>query len=335
MANKRTPTIYDVATAAQVSISTVSRVLNNPDKVNNTTRSAVMEAINNLGFVPKAEARARALKESRRIGVLTPFLTAPSFVQRLRGAASALQSTSYELIIFTVDSISALNHYLETLPLTGNLDGLIVISLQFNDRYARQLVDHGLETVLIEYPQRILSSVEIDDVAGGRMAAEYLLQKGHKKLGFVGDTTSTPDFSIHPIALRLHGFRQGLLDAGIRLKEENTLLVTYDVESTRRKAREFLAPPGRHSAIFAATDLQAIGILRAARDLGIRVPQDLAILGFDDLDAAEYVGLTTIRQLLDESGRIATELLLSRINDPARSVQHIQIPLNIIERETA
>jgi DNA-binding LacI/PurR family transcriptional regulator len=335
MANKRSPTIYDVATAAQVSISTVSRVLNNPDKVNDTTRGTVLQAINNLGFVPKAEARARALKEFRRIGVLTPFFTAPSFVQRLRGAAAALQSSSYELIIFTVDSSSALNHYLETLPLTGNLDGLIVISLQFNDRYARQLVDHVLETVLIEYPQRVLSSVEIDDVAGGRMAAEYLLQKGHKKLGFVGDTTATPDFSVHPIALRLRGFRQGLQEAGLRLKEEDTLLVTYDVETTRQKAREFLSPSRQYSAIFAATDLQAIGILRAARDLGLRVPQDLAILGFDDLDVAEYVGLTTIRQHLDETGRIATELLLSRINDPIRPVQHIHIPLNIVERETA
>jgi DNA-binding LacI/PurR family transcriptional regulator len=334
MGNKRSPTIYDVATAAQVSISTVSRVLNNPDKVNDATRSTVLEAINNLGFVPKAEARARALKEFRRIGVLTPFFTAPSFVQRLRGAASALQSTSDELIIFTVDSISALNHYLETLPLTGNLDGLIVISMQFNDRYARQLVEHGLETVLIEYPQKILSSIEIDDVAGGRMAAEYLLQKGHKKLGFVGDTAATPDFNVHPIALRLSGFRQGLQDAGMRLKEENTLLVKYDVESTRQKAHEFLSPPLQHSAIFAATDLQAIGILRAARDLGIRVPQDLAILGFDDLDVAEYVGLTTINQHLDESGGVAVELLLSRLVGPTRAIQHIQLPLNIIERET-
>jgi LacI family transcriptional regulator, galactose operon repressor len=334
MNNKPSPTIYDVATAAQVSISTVSRVLNNPEKVNDVTRSSVLEAINKLGFVPKAEARARALKEFRRIGVLTPFFTAPSFVQRLRGVASALQPTNYELIIFAVDSLSDLNSYLETLPLTGNLNGLIVLSLQFNDHYARHLVDHGLETVLIEYPQRILSSVEIDDVAGGRMAAEYLLQKGHRKLGFAGDTT-IPDFGIHPISLRLRGFREGLQDAGVRLEEENILLVTYDVESTRKKAHEFLTSPQRPTGMFAATDLQAIGILRAARDLGLRVPQDLAILGFDDLDVAEYTGLTTISQHLDESGRVAVELLLSRLVDPTRSIQHIQIPLTIVERETA
>jgi LacI family transcriptional regulator len=333
MVGKPSPTIYDVANAAQVSISTVSRVLNKPEKVNEATRSAVLEAINKLGFVPKAEARARALKEFRRIGVLTPFFTAPSFVQRLRGVASALQSTSYELIIFAVDSLSALNSYLETLPLTGNLDGLIVLSLQFKDHYARQLVDHGLETVLIEYPQRILSSVEIDDVTGGRMAAEYLLKKGHRNLGFAGDTT-IPDFGIHPISLRLRGFREGLQDAGLRLDKENTLVVPYDVESTRQKAREFLTSPHRPTGMFAATDLQAIGILRAARDLGLHIPQDLAILGFDDLDVAEYVGMTTISQHLDESGRVAVELLLSRLVDPARSIQHIQLPLTIVERET-
>ena len=179
MPAKASPTIYDVASAAQVSISTVSRVLNNPEKVNGATRNAVLEAINKLGFVPKAEARARALKEFRRIGVLTPFFTAPSFVQRLRGIASALQSTSYELIIFTVDSLSALNGYLETLPLTGNLDGLIVLSLQFKDHYASQLVNHGLETVLIEYPQRILLSPD------PAVRAEPVLTLGQAGLQFL------------------------------------------------------------------------------------------------------------------------------------------------------
>ena len=167
------------------------------------------------------------------------------------------------------------------------------------------------------------------------MAAEYLLQKGHKKFCFVGDTTTVPDFGVHPIGLRLRGFRQGLQDAGFRLKEEDILLVSYDVETTRQKAREFLASSKQHTALFAATDLQAIGILRAARDLGIRVPQDLAILGFDDLDVAEYVGLTTISQHLDESGCVAVELLLSRMVGPGRAIQHIQLPLNLVERETA
>jgi len=328
-----TPTIYDVAAAAKVSISTVSRVLNRPETVNEETRTAVLKAINGLGFIPKAEARARALKDYRRIGVLTPFFTAPSFVQRLRGVASALQSSSYELIIFTVDSASQLNAYLESLPLTGNLDGLIILSLQFDDRYAVRLAEHRLETVLIEYPHRILSSVEIDDVAGGRLAADFLLKKGHCSLGFVGDTTIL-EFGIHPITLRLSGFRQALDEAGVKFSEENALLVPYNMEETRQKGRAFLSRPNPPTAIFAATDLQAIGIMKAARDLGLRVPQDVAILGFDDLDVAEYVGLTTIRQHLDESGKVAVELLFARLGNPNRSIQHIRLPLEIVERET-
>jgi DNA-binding LacI/PurR family transcriptional regulator len=330
---KPSPTIYDVASAAGVSISTVSRVLNNPEKVNAETRTVVMAAIDRLCFVPRADARARAMRENHRIGVITPFFTAPSFVQRLRGVASALNSINYELIIFAVDTVEKLNNHLETLPLTGNLDGLIALSLQINDRSAERLVSHNLATVLIEFPHRSLSSVEIDDAAGGQMAAEYLVSKGHRRIGFAGDTT-IPEFGLHPITRRLAGFRTGLEKYGLPLKEKDTLLIPYDVEATRRAATTYLRHPDRPTAFFAATDLQAIGILNAARDLGLRTPQDLAVMGFDNLDAAGYVGLTTIDQHLDESGRVAVELLLSRMANPLRAVQHIRLPLTVVERDT-
>jgi len=333
MARKTAPTIYDVASTAGVSISTVSRVLNNPEKVNEETRSVVLEAINQLGFVPKAEARARALQQNRRIGVLSPFFTAPSFVQRLRGAASALQSTNYELVIYTVDSASVMNNYLETLPLTGNLDGLLVLSLQFDNKYAQHIAEYELETVLVEYPHNILSSVEIDNASGGQMAADFLFSRGHTRLGFAGDTV-VPEFGVHPITQRLQGFRETLLQNGVSLLDEDIMLVPYDVEMTRKTALEYLQRPERPTAIFAATDLQAIGILKAARDLGLHVPADLAVMGFDDLDVADFMGLTTIRQYLDESGRIAIELLLSRIANPGRAIQHIKLPLSLVERET-
>lgn len=331
---KHLPTIYDVASTAGVSISTVSRVLNDPQKVNEETRGAIMTAIEKLGYIPKAEARARALKETRRIGVLTPFFTAPSFVQRLRGIATALAPSNYELVIYTVDTLARLHGYVDSLPLTRNLDGLIVMSLNFDNTLAARLVEHGLETVLIEYPQRLLSSVEIDDILGGSMAAEYLLKKGHRRLAFLGDT-DLPEFGVHPINHRLVGFRRTLLEAGIELPDGYIRLVPYDMETTRQHTREMLnmAPPP--TAIFAATDLQAMGVLKAARDLGLKVPDDLAVIGFDDLDQADYIGLTTIRQHLDESGRIAVELLLSRLADPDRPVQHVHLPLTLIERITA
>ena len=125
----RNPTIYDVARMAGVSISTVSRVINASPNVSQATKTRVLDAIDSLGFVPKAEARARAMKDFARIGVLTPFFTAPAFVQRLRGVAESLLATRYELTIYTVESIEHLNHYLATLPVTGHLEGLSLIHI--------------------------------------------------------------------------------------------------------------------------------------------------------------------------------------------------------------
>src|SRR5690349_24330439 len=139
--SKRTPTIYDVAAQAGVSISTISRVLNAPDKVNPQTRKRIMDAIDKLGFVPTAEARARALQGTGRIGVLTPFFTAPSFVQRLRGTASALSKANYELVIYPVDTMEHLRGYLSSIPLMGTVDGLIIMSLFVGDKDAQRLND--------------------------------------------------------------------------------------------------------------------------------------------------------------------------------------------------
>ena len=332
--SKKNPTIYDVAELSGVSISTISRVLNAPDKVNSDTRERVFQAIDKLAFVPKAEARARALRQTGRIGVITPFFTAPSFVQRLRGIAGVLSRENYELVIYTVESSEQLKSYLASIPLTGNLDGLVIMSLPIMEDAAHRLLEHNIPTVLIEYPHPTLSSVEIDDVQGGRLAAEYLISKGHRRIAFLGDT-DLPEYAIHPVSMRLSGFRQALDEAGIFLPEEFVCLAPYTQEQTRQAASDLLRIQEPPTAIFAATDFQALGVLKAARHLNVKVPERLAVVGFDDLDMAEYADLTTVRQYLDESGRLAVEILLSRIADPSRPAQHIHIPLAIVERETA
>jgi DNA-binding LacI/PurR family transcriptional regulator len=327
-------TIYDVAKHAGVSITTVSRMLNTPDKVNAVTREKVVAAIDMLEFVPKAEARARAMQRTGRIGVITPFFTAPSFIQRLRGIAATLSPKNYELVIYTVDSSNHLQGYLSSLPLTGNLDGLIILSLPVGDIEVRRLIDHGLPTVLIEYPHPKLNCVEIDDVEGGYMATTYLLGKGHRRVAFLGDT-DLPEYSIHPVSLRLSGFRRALKKARIKLPETFVRLAPYSQEQTRKVAKELLNLPEPPTAIFVATDFQALGVLKAARQLNIEVPEQLAVIGFDDLDMAEYADLTTISQHLDESGRLAVELLLAQIESPSRPPRHVKLPLTLIERQTA
>ncbi len=327
------PTIYDVASKAGLSISTVSRVLNFPDQVNESTRNKVLSAIDELGYVPKAEARARALSSARRIGVITPFFTAPSFVQRLRGIDATLSSTNYELIIYTVDSLDRLKGYLASLPITGSLDGLIVMSLPVDPQDAERIHRQNLETVLIEHRSNDFSSVEIDDYAGGEMAAEYLLSKGHQRVAFIGDITP-PNYAIRPVVLRCEGFHAALEKAGFPQPSEYTVSCWYTQMHSRQAARKLLSLPQPPTAIFAAADIQAIAVMKVAREMGLKIPQDIAILGFDDLDMADYVGLSTIRQPLDDSGRIAAELLLARMGDHERQPQHVKLSLSIVERDS-
>jgi DNA-binding LacI/PurR family transcriptional regulator len=330
----RNPTIYDVAKHAGVSITTVSRMLNDPDRVNSETRKRVLASIDGLGFVPKAEARARAMQKNGRIGVISPFFTAPSFIQRLRGIAGALSPRNFELVVYTVDSTDHLQRYLSTLPLTGNLGGLIILSLPVGDTEARRLIDHGLPTVLIEYPHPRLNCVEIDDVQGGRMAATYLLKKGHRRIAFLGDT-DLPEYAIHPVSLRLTGFRQALKEQGVDLPDILVRLAPYSQEQTRQVARELLSLSEPPTAIFAATDFQALGVLKAAHQLNVTVPDKLAVIGFDDLDMAEYADLTTISQHLDESGKLAVEILISQMESSSPLPRQVKIPLTLIERNTA
>jgi LacI family transcriptional regulator len=333
MPRKKTPTIYDVAERSGISISTVSRVLNNPEKVNPETRATVLDAIDRLGFVPKAEARARALSKTNRIGVITPFFTAPSFVQRLRGVASALAASNYELVIYTVDSSDRLQEYLSSIPFTGNLDGLIVMSLPIQKKDAKRLIEHGLETVLVEHSHPELNCIEIDDVRGGHMAAEYLLAKGHQRIAFVGDE-EPHDFELHPAGLRLEGFRAAMKNAGIRIPAEYVQLFDNTQEQAMQTARRLLSLPKPPTAIFAAADVQALSVLKVAREMNVKVPEQLAVIGFDDIDSAEFMDLTTIRQHLDESGKLAVEILFARIAEPARPPQHVKLPLKLIERQT-
>lgn len=327
-------TVYEVAKKAGVSIATVSRVLNTPDRVNEGTRTRVYQAIDALGFVPKAEAAARARKMHGRVGVLAPFFTFPSFVARLRGVASAVSDSPYELLIYNVDSSSRRIGWLASLPVNRRIDGLIVMALPFDEEAGDRLVIHDLPTVLIEFSRPRFSSVRIDDAQGGAMAAAHLCSIGRTRCGFVGDA-DVPDYALPTSDMRLEGFRKGLAEHGLDLPDRYIERASHGRETARRAAHTLLDLPEPPNAIFAASDTQAMGVLQAARERGLGVPDQLAVVGFDDIDMADYIGLTTIRQPLEESGRVAVDLLLSRLADPSRPAQDVWLPLTLVKRQTA
>ncbi len=327
------PTIYDVAERSGLSIATVSRVLNSPERVSEVSRQKVMEAIDHLGFVPMAEARARVLRNTGRIGVVTPFFTSPSFTDRLRGVASALSASRYELVIYTVDSIERLNSYLSTLPLTGNLDGLIVISLPVDQAAAQRLIANQLETVLIEYAHPSFSAILVDDRGGGRLAARHLVEKGHRRCACVyyGEQ---PEHSIHPEVQRFQGFREALAEHGVELPDDYIKYVPITRKGISEKLRELFSLPEPPTGIFAPSDDLAIRVIHRARELGFHTPRDISVIGFDGIEISEHIDLTTISQRLRDSGEMAVELLLSRLADSGRPIQHIQLQAHLEERGT-
>jgi LacI family transcriptional regulator len=327
-----TSTIYDVAKRAGVSRSTVSLALNAPNRVKPATLARVLAAIDELKFVPKSEAVSRARRGVGRIGVIAPFTTYPSFARRLNGVLGATRSHSCEVVVY--DEASAATSTLATLPLTQRLDGMIVMSIPFDDDIAERLADQNLTAVLVELERPGFSSVTIDDAAGGRMAAKLLRQRGHERVAFLGERQMTDHRYLLQSDARLNGFREELLAAGVDLPDSRVRLVDHNLAAASTATDELLSLNEPPTAIFAHDDTLAAAALRTARVRGLDVPDDLAVIGFDDSEVAELLGLTSIRQPLEESGQTAAETLLGELANPNRSLQHITLRLTLVERET-
>ena len=309
--------------------------LNSPEKVNEATRARVLAAIDRLGFVPKAEAAARARKDHGRIGVLAPFFTLPSFVERLRGVANALDDSPYELAIYNVDSSARRDGYLASLPVTRRLDGLIIMALPFDQMAAQRLAEPSPGNRADGVFARIFSSIRIDDRAGGQTGGRVLASEEASSLRVCGRCRTARLRHSHQ-RLALGGISRSLdRQPACSCREEYVALAPHSRENARLSAHRLLDLPEPPTAIFAASDNQALGVLKAARERRLSIPNELAVIGFDDVDIADFVGLTTIRQPLEESGRVAVDLLLARLVDPSRPPQHIRLPLTLVRRETA
>ncbi|MBP7095141.1 MAG: LacI family DNA-binding transcriptional regulator [Spirochaetia bacterium] len=330
-------TIYDVAARAGVSIATVSRVLNEPAKVQESTRAAVLAVMRELGFVPRAEAVARARTRFRRIAVLVPFFTEPSFSQRLRGVSDALSAASHELVIYAVKSQAALEEYVDLVCAPDRVDGVILISLKLPGRSLDCLRKSGLPCVFIEAGVEGFDAVAVDNRQGGRMAARWLLELGFRRVAFVGEHSSQP-FAVNSTDERLQGFLEAFEEAGVPVDERLVHVAEYpkgagfahgDLEA---ELAAVIGDEPRPEAIFATSDLIAARLAKIANGMGLSVPRDLALLGFDDVDLAEYLGLSTISQALDESGRLAASMLLERIERPDSPPRTSIIGLEIVRR---
>jgi DNA-binding LacI/PurR family transcriptional regulator len=328
-----TPSIRDVAQRAGVSVATVSRVLNASARVAPSKAAEVHRAIEDLGFRPNSVARALSLGRTGTVGVVAPFFTHWGTLGRLRGITDRVAAEDYDLMIFDVETPKQREDALVKLARRDRVDGLLVVSVPLADDEVSRLRRDALPAVLVDVAHPALSRVTIDDVAGGRIAAEHLIQRGHTRIGFVGDLPDNP-LGFTSSEYRLAGYRDALTAAGLAMDERLIRRGVHGRETARALAGELLAGPEPPSAVFAASDTQAIGVLEAAAAAGLEVPGELAVVGFDDVELAGILGLTTVRQPLAQIGCDAMELLLAELGDGPGDPVEIVHPLSLIERRT-
>jgi DNA-binding LacI/PurR family transcriptional regulator len=322
-------TIYEVADRAKVSIATVSNVMNKPDRVSPGTRQRVLAAADELGFVPKVQAVTLARRGTGRVGVMAPFTSYGSYLRRLSGLLTTAAELEIDVVVFDHESAAlASSPVLASMPIHGRLDGLIVMGLRIEDAIAARLRERNLPTVAVDADSALFSRVVIDDNEGGRLAAAHLLDRGHRRVGYLVER-QVSDYESQAIR-RLSGFKHVIEAAGGEVVVANS---DNSVDHARRAAALLLDLADRPSAVMAHHDALAVGVLLAARDRGLRVPGDVAVMGFDDGEAATAADLTTVRQPFEESGSTALGVLLGHIDgSDLRSTTVLDVRL--VERST-
>ena len=312
---KKTVTIRDVAKRAGVSIATASRALNGKQVVNAQTRDRILAVVDELGFRPSPAARRLSLGRTLTVGVVVSFLTRPQAAERLRGVDAVLTDSEFDLVIYNVESVQKRDQYLASLGHSQRTDGLLVLSLPPPDAAAPALREAPVPVVFIDVHTPSVAELPRvigDDSGGGALAARHLVSLGHRRIAFIGDALEDP-FGFTSSRDREAGLRHELATAGIGIPPEWIGHGAHGRYEARSLARRILTTDDRPTAVFAASDTQALGVIAAARELGLHVPEDLSVIGYDDIEAADYVGLTTIRQQLFESGRRGAEMLLAEI----------------------
>ena len=328
-------TIKDVAQVAGVGIGTVSRVLNGGLHVKEETRLRVFAAIDSLDYQPNQAARRLSSGKTYSIGIVTPFFTRPSFAERLQGIEQALRESDYDLVLYSTTTAENFESRVYSLIKEQRVDGLILLNIpqSLSDQLQQDFPSFPL-VVLDSHSPTNFPCLMIDDVLGGRMATEALVKNGYTRLGYFCD--SYADVFGRSAAFRYQGFSEVLRTYGLpHVVDWHCLIPYFDTQAVAQVAYACLSQPDRPNAIFASSDINAFTIINVARQLQLRIPQDLAVIGYDDIEAATYMNLTTIRQPLQMSGQLATQVLLNLLDGTPNKLDfpHV-LPLEYIARET-
>ncbi len=325
------PTIYDIAREANVSIATVSKVINGIGRVSDATRKRVLQIVADLNFEPNVVASALAGGNTRTIGLLLPDVNNPYFSEIVRGAEDEAFGRGYSVLICNTDHNAKKEHeYIRTLR-QKQMDGIAIATGSTPAQTIEELVEGKIPVVLLS--RSILgasvATVAVDSYAGGRLAAEYLISLGHKAVGYLSEP-----LTVTSSVERLRGFQEVMDEHG-----RTTVLSSdhgFGITTGQRMAAQLLSNP-EITALFGANDQLAVGALQACREMGRKVPEQISVVGFDDTVFAKIVTptLTTVAQPMYQMGAQTLRLLIEAIETGVQPTKSIVFPPELMIRESA
>lgn len=324
--------IKDVARKAGVSISTVSRVINSSKPVKLKTKDKVLDAIEELGYRPNAIARSLKIKHTKSIGIMTPDIANQFYPEVVRGIEDVANMYEYTIFLCNTD----LNEEKELQYFTEleekQIDGLIFMGNQVSEELRKEMIHSDIPVVLIGGKAAELPSVTINNEQAAKEAVEFLLNRGHHRVGIITGKMKDPMMG----QARLKGYRRAMEEKGLQIEEELIVEGGYRYKSGYEGAKRLMALPNPPKAVFVCSDEMAIGASRAILEDGLKIPEDVAIMGFDNVDISGKVfpSLSTIGQPMYEMGAIAMRLLTKILHQESIGASDIVLDYEVIERES-
>lgn len=323
--------IADVAAAAGVSVGTVSRVLNGSPHVREHTRLRVTDVMKRLNYRPSRTAASLSRGSTRTVVILVPFLTRPSVVARLAGAIGVLDDHGFDTVVRNVETARQRDRHLAALTARHEADGAVVMSLQLTRVHLAALRTSRLPLTMVDSEAPGVPCTVVDDIKGGWLATEHLVGLGHRRIAFIGDERHG---SLGFISTRRRqlGYRRALTYYGLCYDPGLVRLGEHSAAAAAELAADLLGRSPSPTAIFAASDTQAVGVMAAAEKHGRSVPADLSVIGFDDVDSAAQLGLSTVHQPLADSGARGASRLCALIGGQKVRPLREELPLSVVAR---
>ncbi len=329
-------TIYDIAREAGVGIGTVSRVLNNNPSVAPETRNRISEVAKRLSYQPHTYAQRLARQQSETISAVIPFFTSYFFMEVLRGVQEKVSEFGYDLVLYGVEHADQAENYVAKALQRGKVDGILFFSMKMPDRVLSMLKESNLPVGLVDSVSPSFDSISVANAEGAYAATSHLVELGHRKVGMLNARSVST-----PATERLQGFRRALEQQGIPYSDslvkcgKSTRHDGFNRDSGYEAMMDFIAMGSEMpNAFFISSDIQAFGAIAALNEKGFRIPEDIAIVGFDDIELARLMRLTTMRQPMFQMGVLAIERLVSRMSNPDMEILHTTFSPTLIVRES-